>query len=75
MFPSRYLSCPECGASVERVQSDLHRCDPERLLDFRMFGLREEIDTFDLRLTAFLNSPHGQFQRWLAERDVRGATG
>ena len=39
MFLSRFMPCTECGASVERAQTVEHRCDPERLLDFRMFGL------------------------------------
>lgn len=75
MFPSRFLPCPECGASLERIAADLHRCDPERLLDYRMFHLRDEVATFESRLAAFLSSPDGKFQRWLAAREVRGANG
>ena len=74
MFPSRFMPCNECGASVVRGETDQHRCDPERLLDFRMFGLREDIAAFETRLLAFLDSPQGRFHRWLAERDVRGIT-
>ena len=58
-FPqSRFMPCPECGVSVERVEIDLHECDAERLLDFRLFQLRDEIAAFDAQLAA-----------WLAERD------
>jgi hypothetical protein len=69
------MPCTECGASVERSQADEHRCDPERLLDFRMFGLRDEVAALEAGLVAFLDSPNGRFHRWLAARDVRGATG
>jgi hypothetical protein len=72
MFPSRFMPCIECGASVARGEADQHRCDPERLLDFRMFILRDDIAAFETRLLAFLDSPRGRFHRWLAERDVRG---
>jgi len=65
------MPCSECGASVARGETDEHRCDPERLLDFQMFGLRDEVAAFDARLLAFLDSPQGQFHRWLAERQVR----
>ena len=75
MFLSRFMPCTECGASVERAQTDEHRCDPERLLDFRMFALRDEVAAFEANLTAFLDGPSGQFHRWLAARDVRGDTG
>ena len=74
MFPSRFMPCTECGASVERARTDEHRCDPERLLDFRMFGLRDEIAALEASLKAFLDSPSGRFHRWLAAREVRGAS-
>jgi hypothetical protein len=69
-FPqSRFMPCPECGVSVERVEIDLHECDGERLLDFRLFQLREEIAAFDAHLAVWLASAHGRFAAWLAERD------
>jgi hypothetical protein len=43
-------------------------CDGERLLDFRVFRLRDEIAEFDAQLTAWLASPRGRFASWLAER-------
>ena len=75
MFPSRFMPCSECGASVARDEADVHRCDPERLLDFRMFGLRDEVAAFEDRLVAFLDSPQGQFHRWLAAHEVRRSRG
>jgi hypothetical protein len=77
-FPqSRFMPCPECGASVARVEAETHECDVERLLDFRLFQLREEIAAFDAQLTAWLASARGRFAAWLAERDrrARGSPG
>jgi hypothetical protein len=77
-FPqSRFMPCPECGLSVERVEIDLHECEAERLLDFRLFQLREEITEFDAQLVAWLASTRGRFAAWLAERDrrARGSPG
>jgi hypothetical protein len=71
-FPqSRYMPCPECGASVGRAEAAAHVCDGERLLDFRLFQLREEMAAFDAQLTAWLASARGRFAAWLAERDRR----
>jgi hypothetical protein len=71
-FPqSRFMPCPECGASVERAEADAHMCDSERLLDFRPFQLREEILAFDAQLAAWLASARGRFAAWVAERQAR----
>jgi hypothetical protein len=75
-FPqSRYMPCAECGASVERAAAAVHECDTERLLDFRLFQLREEIATFDAQLADWLASARGRFAAWIAERDRRARQG
>lgn len=68
LFQSRYMPCPECGASVDQQEADQHRCDEERRLDYRLFQLRDEVAAFDDELTAYLDSPHGRFEQWFAER-------
>ena len=69
-FPqSRYMPCPSCGASLERAKAAAHTCDPERLLNFRLFQLREEIEAFEPQLAEWLASARGRFAAWLAERD------
>ena len=68
-FASRHMPCAECGASVARSERDTHVCDPERLLDYRLFQLREEVAGFDDVLEAYLDSPQGRFAQWLAERE------
>ena len=71
-FPqSPHMPCPECGASVERAAVDPHVCEGERLLDFRLFQLREEIAAFDAQLATWLASARGRFAAWVAERDRR----
>ena len=71
-FPQpRYMPCLECGVSVERAEADSHICDGERLLDFRLFQLREEIAAFDAQLAAWLASAPGRFAAWVADRDRR----
>jgi hypothetical protein len=73
MFTSRYLPCPDCGASMDRTDPTPHVCEAERVVDFRMFALRPEIDRFDGLLSRYLGSPAGRFEAWLAARDVRRA--
>jgi hypothetical protein len=65
------MPCPQCGASVDRAEADAHVCDAERLLDFRLFQLREEIAAFDAQLARWLESARGRFAAWIAERDRR----
>jgi len=75
-FPqSPYMPCAECGASVERAAAGVHECDRERLLDFRLFQLREEIVVFDAQLTEWLASARGRFATWIAERERRAGQG
>jgi hypothetical protein len=69
-FPQpQHLPCPDCGAAVERAHEDEHVCEPERLLDYRMFQLRGEIAGVDDEFATYLESPRGRFAVWLAERD------
>jgi len=70
-FASRHMPCTECGASVDASERGEHVCDPERLLDYRMFQLRDEVAGFDEGLRGFLESPLGRFAQWLAERERR----
>ncbi len=70
MFMSRFMPCEECGDSVERSTDWAHRCDPDRLVDYRMFELRQHVADFEPQLHTFLISPSGRFEMWLAARDV-----
>jgi hypothetical protein len=71
MFASRFMPCPSCGVSVERSQSGIHRCDPERAVSYQMVALRAEIDSFEQRFRSYLDSTHGRFERWLVSRQLR----
>jgi hypothetical protein len=48
-------------------------CDVERVLDFRLFQLRDEIAAFDAQLAEWLRTARGRFAAWIAERDRRSA--
>jgi hypothetical protein len=71
-FRPKHMPCTECGASVASDDRDEHDCDPERVLDYRMFQLRHETEAFDVELDAYLDSPRGRFALWYASRN-RGA--
>lgn len=71
MFSSRFMPCSGCGASVEREAPHTHECDPERKLDYEMFALRDGVARFDDDLLVFLSSPTGQFETFVAARQVR----
>jgi hypothetical protein len=65
---SKYLPCPECGASLAGEERDEHVCDDERRLDFQMFRLRGQIVRFEADLGQFLETPAGRFETWYAEQ-------
>jgi hypothetical protein len=66
---SSHMPCTECGASVAAMMRDGHVCDPERLLDYRMFQLRDEVAGWEGGFRAYLESSAGRFAQWLAERE------
>ncbi len=69
-FPRpRHVPCSDCGAAVERSREDEHVCDRDRLLDYEMFQLRDDVGAFTSDLAAYLDSPRGRFDLWCAERD------
>ena len=72
MFLSRFMPCEECGGSIDGATDSAHQCDPDRVTDYRMFELREQVADFEPQLRRFLTSPAGRFERWLAARDVAG---
>jgi hypothetical protein len=67
----RHMPCEQCGASVERGAEAAHECDDERRLEFRVFGLRDEVKSFDTEWTDWLQSPRGSFEQFYAERTRR----
>jgi hypothetical protein len=66
------MPCEFCGASLDGTTSRPHVCSPERLAEFQVFGMRGEVESFEAAYWAFLDSPHGQFEVWLAEHQVHG---
>ena len=66
---SSHMPCPDCGASVAHAEADAHVCEAERLLDYRMFQVRGELDLFEGAFAEYLDSPYGRFAQWLAERE------
>ena len=71
MFKSRYMPCPECGASVDRITGPWHECSLQRWEEYQIFGLREEIAELEPGIRYFLETSSGQFATWLAARQVR----
>jgi len=69
---SSHMPCAECGASVAAAEREAHACDPHRLLEYRLFQLRDEVAGLEDGLRGYLESPQGRFAQWLAERERRG---
>ena len=72
MFRSRYMPCPECGASVDRTGHRPHECSAERRADYQVFGLRHEIAQLEAGVRRYLATATGRFEAWHAARHVRG---
>ena len=71
MFASRYMPCPDCGASLEQSETSDHLCDHQRRLDYVMFQLRDEFEALEAQIGVYLATPRGQFELWYAERRRR----
>jgi hypothetical protein len=69
---SSHMPCAECGASVAVAEREAHACDAQRLLEYRLFQLRDEVAGLEDGLRGYLDSPQGRFAQWLAERERRG---
>ena len=66
-----YMPCAVCGASVVVGAGDEHVCSEQRRLAYELFKLRAELAAFDDQYAAYLESPHGSFELWYAERERR----
>ena len=64
---SRYLPCPECGASLAGEDPDGHTCEPERRIEFQMFRMRGELVQLEQEIADYLRSNEGRFELWYAE--------
>ncbi len=73
MSSPRYLTCPDCGAAVDRATGSPHRCDPVHQAEYELLGRRLECDAFEDGLRHWLATVDGRFETWLAVRRVRGA--
>ena len=64
------MSCQYCGESVDRTRQDPHRCDPERLVNFQVFGAPDPVAAFEDAYRGYLDSPRGRFEVWLATKEL-----
>lgn len=73
-FPSsQFMPCPRCGASVAVAEHAAHVCDETRRVEYELFQLREDVARLEPELGDYLDSPHGRFEQWYAERErLRG---
>jgi len=71
LFRSRFMPCPDCGASIDQLEPNEHQCEHERRLDYQLFQLRGECERFEQELAAYLDSRHGRFEQWYAEHSRR----
>jgi hypothetical protein len=63
-----FMPCPDCGASLGGEDPEQHVCDETRRVEYQVFRLRGDIARFELDFARYLDSPHGRFDAWYAER-------
>ena len=66
------MPCERCGASVATRAAEAHRCEEARRLDYAVFGLRSEVESFENELEVWLATPRGRFELFYAERERPG---
>jgi hypothetical protein len=72
-FPEpAYMPCPDCGASVARIEASAHECEREQWLDYQIFQRGEDVERVTSEIADYLASARGTFELWCAERERRG---
>ena len=71
----QYRPCGECGASVPVSEEDTHECDRQRWLDYQMVQHRAGVAQLEVELGVWLETPHGRFAVFYAERQRRREAG
>jgi hypothetical protein len=68
-----YRSCPHCGVAVQRalLESDGHACGPDRFLSHQTLKARWALRGLEDDLAAWLDTPAGAFEAYLARRGGR----
>lgn len=66
---SRFMPCPECGASVEQSKADEHECDLNQKTEYELFQtVRGEMEGFNAEVEGFFAEPETKFALWEAEQ-------
>jgi hypothetical protein len=65
-----YRTCPGCGTAVQRTRlaAGGHECGPERRLAHQTMKGRWGLQRLEDDLAAWLDTPEGGFQAYLARR-------
>jgi hypothetical protein len=71
VFWSTFMPCASCGEAIAQASADAHTCDPERRVEFQMLALRHQVLAFDAEFREYLSGHEGEFEMWLAARDIR----
>lgn len=71
MFEPRWVPCPDCRRTYDRMAAEPHVCRPVGPTDILLRELRAGIDAFDADLAKFLDSTQGRLESWGAARQVR----
>jgi hypothetical protein len=62
------MACPNCGEPCAYELNDGHVCQLEKRYDFHLIQQHFAIKRFQDELEAWLDSPPGRFESWLAAR-------
>lgn len=71
MFEPRWVACPQCRRTYDRMSAEKHVCRPWGPADILLEELRAGIESFDEDLGRYLESTHGRLETWAASRRVR----
>lgn len=65
-----YRACPDCGSAVQKkvLDNGEHVCNSERFIAHQSMLARRELDRFEDLVAAYVATPAGAFQQFLARR-------
>jgi hypothetical protein len=73
-FALRFIACESCGLSVAKSEYAAHVCEPERRVAYQMIQHEDDLARVEKEIRSYLDSPHGRFESWYAERTRRLAS-
>lgn len=63
-----FTTCSECGVIVPLARVQDHECEHDKWVAYQVARARGELDRIESEVASYLETSHGRFEAWYAER-------